>query len=97
MTKLSASDLSEAEIAALCLLKVTSGILVSRVPDRTERDSFGDVTPGIAIYRRLEAKGLCFQTEEEPVHLTDDPDDEPFTFTESIELTEEGAKLAATL
>lgn len=90
-------DLSEAEIAALRWVRESPCTLVSRIPDKTSTNEFGDPVPGMAIFRRLERKGLLFQTEEEPVRFTDAEDEEPFYFTESIELTDEGRELASRL
>jgi len=90
-------DLSESEIAALRWVRESTSILVSHIPDKTYRNEFGDPVPGMAIFKRLEKRGLLFQTEEEPVNLTDDPDEKPFYFTESIEFTDEGRELASKL
>lgn len=88
---------SEAEIEALILLRKESSILVSHISDKTEVDSFGNKVPGMSIFKKLAKKGFCFQTEEEPIQLSEDPNDEPFYFTESIELTEAGEALVKDL
>lgn len=74
---------SSAELRALMRLQVEHSILVSRIEDKSYSDSFGDTIPGMNIFKKLEKKGYCFQTEEEPM-------DDGFVFTESIELTEMG-------
>lgn len=89
--------LSEAEIEALLLLKRESSILVSHIDDKTSYDSFGHKVPGMAIFKKLAKKGLCFQTVEDPVQLGDDPNDEPFYFTEAMELTEAGEDIIKSL
>lgn len=79
--------LTATEIEAIRWLKRDLSILITRIPEKTERDlCLGFVTPGIAVFRKLEKAGLCFQTVEEPM-----PDG--FVFTESIELTEAGEAL----
>ncbi len=83
-------DLSEAEIEALRLMRAGIHTMVNRIPDKTYRDGVGIVTPGMAVYRRLAKKGLCYQTEEEPL-------EDGFVFTESMELTPEGLELAQKL
>ena len=88
------ADLSPAEVAAMRSIKAAGSLLITRIPEQTEKDVFGDPVPGVKIYKRLEARGLCFQTIEDPVRFTDDPDEEPFYFTESIEFTDEGLELA---
>lgn len=61
---------------------------MTKIPDRNEKDLvFGTITPGIPVYRKLEKKGLCYQTEEDEM-----PDG--FKFTESIELTDLGKQYA---
>lgn len=91
---LSLVDLSAAEIAALQWIKTSSCNLVSKIPETTSTDVFGTPIPGLAIFRKLVKKGLAFETEEDPVHFDTTPDEEPFFFTPSIELTEQGEHLA---
>lgn len=74
---------SSAELRALIRLQAEHSILVSRIEDKSYTDSFGDTIPGMSIFKKLEKKGYCFQTEEEPM-------EDGFVFTESIELTEIG-------
>ncbi len=83
-------DLSEAEVEALRLMRTGFNTMVNRIPDKTYRDGVGIVTPGMAVYRRLAKKGLCYQTEEEPL-------EDGFVFTESMELTDAGLELAQKL
>lgn len=73
-------NLSEAEREALRWAH--NGVLVSRIPDRTERDVFGQVTaPGRAVFRKLMKRGLLFETEEDG------------DWTPSLDLTKEGEAL----
>lgn len=92
-----ASDLSPAEIAALLWVREAPSTLVSYIPDKSDVDVHGEPVPGMRVFRRLESKGLLFQTEEDPVKFTDDPEEEPFHFTESIEFTSAGLALARSL
>lgn len=74
------------------LRKAGGGVLTTRIPETTERDVvFGTIEPGMAIYQKLEKKGLVFFTEEDPV---DDPDSKlhGFQFTNEIYLTEDGER-----
>lgn len=50
--------LSEAEEQALALLRKMGSIPLNSVPDRTQRDHLGIIEPGIAVYRKLDRKGL---------------------------------------
>lgn len=89
-------DLSEAEIIALRWIKKGMGTEVWRIEAKTTMDVFGDPVPGMAIFKKLEKKGLCYQTEEEPFLLNED-DQEPFQFSSTMELTDEGLVLARKL
>jgi len=82
--------LTQVEYAALLWIKTTTCNLVSMIPDKTELNVFGDKVPGMATFKKLAKRGYCFETEEEPVRFTDDPDEVPFDFTPSIEMTDEG-------
>lgn len=97
MTRISVTDLSENEIDAMLWLGCRLSVLVYNIEDKTERDAVGLITPGMNLFRKLIKKGLCFQTIEDPVKFTDDPNEVPFTFSESIELTEEGEQLVNAL
>lgn len=85
------NDLSEAEQEALLLLHREGALLTSKVPDKTERCHMGFIEPGLAVYRKLERKGLALITEEDPVTFEDE-EGQPFdfTFTPQIELTDTG-------
>lgn len=73
-------NLSEAEREALRWAQ--NWVLVSRIPDRTERDLFGQVkAPGRAVFRELMKLGLLFETEEDG------------DWTPAVGLTEEGEAL----
>jgi hypothetical protein len=80
--------LSSTEAAAISILKHHGGcMLTSRVPEKNERDIvFGNIEPGMGVYKKLEKKGLVVITEEEPM-------DDGFCFTNEIYLTEEGRAL----
>lgn len=70
-------------------------MLETRIPDVSGSSVFGDVIPGMAVYRRLDKRGLLFFTEEEPLDLPGEPMD-GFTFTPEVYITNEGrAALAA--
>ena len=58
-------------------------MLVTKIPDRNEKDVFGRIEPGMAVFKKLERKGLVFFTEEEPIEL--EPDFW-FTFTPEVYL-----------
>lgn len=76
--------LSETEQEALKWLQSMGGtVLVSKIPDKTERDCLDVLQPGMTIFRKLEKKGLVFITEEEPVELEEGV---WFEFTPSVEL-----------
>lgn len=77
--------LTEAEWSALDLAERAT--LISRIPDNTEVDPLGGVTPGLRVIRRLEKAGLLYVTEEDPLDLGNGT---LFEFTPSVELTEEG-------
>lgn len=84
-------SLSESEQAALDYLRGNGGsVLVTKIPDKNEKDCMGFIMPGIRVYQKLEKKGLVVFTEEEPIELEDE-DGKPFefTFTPMIELTNE--------
>lgn len=80
--------LSEAEMAALRV--AARSTLISQIPDRNEKDVFGQAVAGMGVFRKLEKRGLLFITEEEP---TTTDDGEMFEFTPTVELTEEGRHL----
>lgn len=76
--------LSEAEQEALDWLKAEGGsMLISNIPDKNEKTVFGGIEPGMAVFKKLEKKGLIFFTEEEPFELEPDL---WFTFTEEVYL-----------
>jgi hypothetical protein len=78
------TTLSEAEERALAL--AADGVLITKVPDRTEKDVFGNPEPGLRVFAKLEKAGLLFQTEEDPIDI----DGEPFHFTPTFEITDAG-------
>jgi len=76
---------SEAE--ELALSWAHEGALISRLEERVGKDVFGGIeNPGEAVIRKLVREGLVFVTEEEPILIHG----EPFEFTPSLVLTEEG-------
>lgn len=79
--------LSENDIAAL--RKAREGFLaVDDIPEKASEDLWGFPVPGIRTFLKLEKAGLLVLTEEDPVLLPGD--DEPFTFTAYVEMTDEG-------
>ena len=57
--------LSEAESAIEVLKSNGGSLLTSKIPDKNERNVFGGTDPGMAVFKKLEKKGLVFFTEEE--------------------------------
>lgn len=84
------NNFTAAELQALKWLKENFSILVTRIEDKNRKDLFGDIVPGMSCFKKLAKKGFCFQTIEEPT-------EDGFLFTESIELTEIGEQLVKTL
>ena len=63
---MSQKPLSETERDAIAYLENKGGsMLVSYVPDKNERGDFGEIIPGMTVYRKLERRGLVTITEEE--------------------------------
>lgn len=90
------SDLSSAEISALKWIRKGAGTEVSRIEAKASESMWGDVVPGMAVFKRLEKKGLCYQTLEDPIFL-DEEDGEKFEFSSTMELTDEGLALVKRL
>ena len=86
-------DLSEAELNAIQWLKTSLAPFVYNIEPKTSRDVFGNPVPGMTIFRKLEKKGLCYQTIEEPIFLNEG-DEVPFEFSPTMELTDEGREMA---
>ena len=85
-----AQTLSSTEIQALkTLIELGGSVLESQIAERNARSVFGDVIPGLFVYRKLEKLGFVFFTEEEPLDLPGDPMD-GFIFTPEIYVTDEG-------
>ena len=82
-------SLSKSERAALEFLLKNDGVLTSTIQDKNEKNHWGDVIPGHSTFRKLEKKGLCFYTEEEPMDAIGDNVD-GFVFTNEIYITAEG-------
>jgi hypothetical protein len=91
--KIHPEDLSEAEITAIQWLKSSVATFVYNIEPKTSQDMHGCPVPGMAIFRKLEKKGLCYQTIEDPIFL-EEGDTEPFEFSPTMELTDEGLELA---
>lgn len=89
-------DLSEAEIVALQWIRRGQGTFVHLIDSKTSEDVFGNPIPGIRVFKKLEEKGLCYQTEEDPLFLNEG-DSEAFQFSSTMELTDEGLELARKL
>lgn len=81
--------LSSTERQALRLLQRRLSILVTEIPDRNEKTFFGDVVPGRSVFRKLEALGLCFLTEEDPIFEGAEE-----TWTPTFEITPAGEAFA---
>jgi hypothetical protein len=77
--------LSNTELKALELVKY-SPVWVHVVPDKTEKDVWGDPIPGMAIYKKLDKKGLVSICEPFV-------DEDGFEWSASIDITPEGSKL----
>jgi hypothetical protein len=91
--KIQPEDLSEAELNAIEWIKTSTAPFVYNIEAKTTQDVFGNPIPGMAIFRKLEKKGLCYQTIEDPIFLNEG-DTEPFEFSPTMELTDEGLELA---
>lgn len=91
--KIQPEDLSEAEITAIQWLKSSVATFVYNIEPKTSQDMHGCPVPGMSIFRKLEKKGLCFQTIEDPIFLNEG-DEVPFEFSPTMELTDEGLDLA---
>lgn len=89
MNAVTIKDFSEAELEALAWLKRDPSILVSRI-HTSNINEMGIIIPGIRVFKKLEDKGYCFQTEEEPC-------EDGFVFTETIDLTDLGAEIIKSL
>lgn len=75
-------NFSEAEQNAIAWLRQEGGeMLTSKIPEKNERTVFGDTTPGLGVFRKLERKGLVFFTIEDPITLEDGSE---FTYTNSV-------------
>jgi hypothetical protein len=83
-------QLSEAEYNALRYVNRHGSILVTKIDSKNSRDVFGEIVPGMAVFKKLEKKGLLVFTEE-------DEDEEGFAFTEEVYITELGVKTAKAL
>lgn len=83
-------QLSTAECNALAYVSQRRSILVTNIDAKNSRDVFGDIVPGMAVFKKLEKKGLLIFTEE-------DEDEEGFAFTEEVYITELGIKTAKAL
>lgn len=82
--------MTDAENNALRFLAYHGGsVLVTQVPEKTERGAFGESVPGLPVYKKLARQDLVLITEEEI-------NEDGFTYTPMIELTDTG-KLAAKL
>jgi hypothetical protein len=84
--------LSEAEHNGLAMLIQNGGsILVSRISETNSKGLYGEIEPGMPVFRRMAKKGWCFETEEDPTEMKDgDGNTFIFEFTPSIEITPEG-------
>jgi hypothetical protein len=92
MEQKTAVALSEAERNALEFLVRASGgsVLTSEIPDKNEKDVFGNIVAGMKVYQKLEDRGLVIITDEEPFELEDG---EPFQFTNEVYITDDGRNI----
>lgn len=79
------TPLNDNDLAALLLAR--TGVLVSRIPEKSGVGLLGEAIPGLTIFRRLDRRGLLIEAEEEPIDIGGG---ESFTFTPSFEITEAG-------
>lgn len=79
-----ATVLSANETEALRWIRRVGSLSSVMVPDRNDRDDvFGTVQPGRAVFKKLETKGLCYETEPDEI--------EPGLFLRTVfELTDLG-------
>lgn len=76
--------LSEAELEAIEWLKYEGGsMLVTHIPSKSERGILGETVPGMAIFKKLEKKGLVFFSIEDEEPFADLPG---FSFTPEVYL-----------
>lgn len=81
-----ATQLSGNEAEALLQLFYALPIAIDEIPTRTTRDRVMDrLEPGIALWRKLEKRGLVIFVEEEPITLDDGSE---FLFTAFLEPTD---------
>lgn len=79
--------MTNGEKQALMFLSSHGGsVLITAVPEKNDKDFWGEVVAGLNVYKKLDKQGLVIITEEEP-------DETGFTWTPMIELTDAG-KLA---
>lgn len=83
-------QISEAQARAIEILRLSGGcILITMIPDKSEKDCLGILNPGMRVYQSLEKLGLVFFSIEDPVYFTDDPDDPGFWFTSEVCLVDD--------
>lgn len=75
--------LTALEQEALEWIKSNEGCFIYRIPEKNERDFLGGLTPGMRLVKLLDKKGMLIITDEEPM-------DDGFQFTPTIELSELG-------
>lgn len=81
------TDISLAELVALQTLdRMGGGLLTSWINETNSKDEFGEIVPGIRVYRKLDNKGYVVITDEEPC-------DDGFEFTPMIDLTDLGKQI----
>jgi hypothetical protein len=83
--------MTDGEKQALAFLASHGGsVLATQVPEKNEKDMWGGVIAGMNVYKKLNKQGLVVITEEEP-------DEEGFTWTPMIELTDAGKAAEKTI
>jgi hypothetical protein len=84
------ATLSETERNALEFLLNANGlgsVLASEIPDKNEKDVFGNTVAGMRVYIKLEARGFVIITEEDPFELEDGSE---FQYTNEVYITDAG-------
>lgn len=80
---LSSKAITNIELEALAWISANEGCFVYQIPNKNDRDFLGELTPGLALVKKLDKKGLVIITEEETM-------DDGFQFTPTIEMTDLG-------
>lgn len=82
--------LTESEYAAMRLLKESQSIMLYNIETKTYVNCIDIVVPGMAIFKKLIKKGLCYITVEDPM-------EDGTEFSSSIDLTDKGVAMLPVL